>query len=53
MMQYGIISSKQELAQKNLQIISQAIQKYKNEISPVTLAKEIALALLVLLLIGL
>ncbi len=45
-------SSKQELAQKNLQIISQAIQKYKKEISPVTLAKEIALALLVLLLMG-
>ena len=44
--------SKHELAQKNLQVISQAIQKYKNEINPVTLAKEIALALLVLLLIG-
>jgi small-conductance mechanosensitive channel len=45
-------SSKRELAQNNLEIIGQAIQKYKNEISPVTLAKEIALALLVLLLIG-
>ena len=44
--------SKQELAKKNLQIISQAIQKYKNEISPVTLAKEIALALVVLLVMG-
>ena len=45
-------TSKQELAQNTLQIISQAILKYKNEISPVTLAKEIALALLVLLLMG-
>ena len=45
-------TSKQELAQNTLQIISQAIRNYKNEISPVTLAKEIALALLVLLLMG-
>jgi small-conductance mechanosensitive channel len=45
-------SSKQELAQKNLQIISRAIKQYKEEINPVTLAKEIALALLVLLLMG-
>ena len=45
-------TSKKELAQKNLQIIGQAIQQYKKEINPATLAKEIALALLVLLLMG-
>jgi small-conductance mechanosensitive channel len=45
-------TSKHELAQENLQIISQAIKKYKKELSPVTLAKEIGLAILVLLLIA-
>lgn len=45
-------SSKHELAQKNLQIIGRAIQQYKEEIKPTTLVKEIALALLVLLLMG-
>ena len=45
-------TSKQELAQNTLQIISRAIRNYKNEINPVTLAKEIAIALLVLLLMG-
>lgn len=43
-------TSKYELAQKNLQIISLAIKQYKEEIDPATLAKEIALALLVLVL---
>jgi len=46
-------SSKTELAKKYRHIISNSIQKYKSEISFASLAKEIALALLVLLIIGL
>lgn len=44
-------STKQELAQKYQQIISDAVVKYKSETSFTTLAKEIGLALLVLLII--
>jgi small-conductance mechanosensitive channel len=44
--------SKQELAQKNREIINQALKKYKSEISLAVLAKEIALALLVLLIVS-
>ncbi|MGL6266978.1 MAG: mechanosensitive ion channel domain-containing protein [Chitinophagaceae bacterium] len=42
--------SKQELAQKNLEIINAAIKKYKSETSVAVLAKEIGLALLVILI---
>jgi small-conductance mechanosensitive channel len=42
--------SKQELAQKNLEIINAAIKKYKSETSAAVLAKEIALAFLVILI---
>ena len=44
--------SKQELAQKNLEIINAAIKKYKSETSTAVLAKEIALAFLVILIVG-
>jgi len=44
--------SKQELAQKNLDTINQALKKYKSETSLAVLAKEIALALLVLLIVS-
>src|SRR5665648_1087204 len=46
-------STKDELAQKYRTIITSAVLKYKSEISFAVLAKEIALALLVILIIGL
>ncbi len=45
--------TQKELAEKYRNIISQAVQKYKDETSLLTLAKEFALALLVLLVLGL
>ena len=45
-------TTKHDLAQKYQQIISHAIQKYKEEVNPVTIAKEIALTVLVLLLMS-
>jgi len=42
--------SKQELAQENLKIIQEAIKKYKSETSLTVLAKEIAMALMVILI---
>jgi small-conductance mechanosensitive channel len=44
--------SKQELAQKNLEIINAEIKKYKTETNVAVLAKEIALAFLVILIVG-
>ena len=46
-------TTQKELAEKYQNIISQAVQKYKAETSLLTLAKEFALALLVLLVLGL
>ncbi len=43
--------SKQELAQKNMKLIQEAIKKYKSETSLTVLAKEIAMALLVILIV--
>lgn len=43
--------SKQELAQKNMKIIQEAIKKYKSETSLKVLLKEIGLALLVMLIV--
>ena len=47
------IKSKQELAEKYKKVISNAIVEYKGETSLISLAKEIGLALLVLLILGL
>ena len=44
-------TSKEELAQKYKTIIGGAVTKYKSETSFITLAKEIGLALLVLIII--
>ena len=44
--------TKEELAQRNLDIITAAITKYRSDISLVEMAKDIALALLVILITG-